>query len=446
MWMPNLQYVYNLQSNDEQMTEAQFLKERNLNIKERLLQDTSSESELDELGSDDEVNGAHGDEEPDSDDENDLSESDDSVLEKFLNKNLAEIENNSMMKKVQEVHGPNLAGEKTNGEKDDSPPETNKDGTEVKSVEMRSADQLNDDGNSSSDDFAEPKSLEKSERRRAQIGKNVFGNIDKNLEIIFPEDNDKIEDSPNGSKRRSGRSSKNNSDCEILDTSMFKETKTKTLDGAQLSKRLSNVNRQKVTTSRALPDDTISLSSDSDLEMETIPKTHNENGDNADGEEETSKRATRQMLRPDQLAGETKRAQREENERVKRLVEKHDRIDKMKGSQKQDTRVVDGDNTEEKPREVLLDYHTKEKMKIVVHKEIVKHLKEHQIEGIKFMYDCCYGSVDEMRKFPGSGCILAHCMGLGKTLQVINSILGRNPLELFIQCSAILSSSLSSTR
>lgn len=34
------------------------------------------------------------------------------------------------------------------------------------------------------------------------------------------------------------------------------------------------------------------------------------------------------------------------------------------------------------------------------------------------MYDSCYGSVDSLEKFPGSGCILAHCMGLGKTLQV----------------------------
>lgn len=70
--------------------------------------------------------------------------------------------------------------------------------------------------------------------------------------------------------------------------------------------------------------------------------------------------------------------------------------------------------------ELVLDYDSKKKEKIIVHPDITKHLKEHQHDGIKFMYDCCYGSVDNLEKFPGSGCILAHCMGLGKTLQLIS--------------------------
>lgn len=34
------------------------------------------------------------------------------------------------------------------------------------------------------------------------------------------------------------------------------------------------------------------------------------------------------------------------------------------------------------------------------------------------MWDCCCESVKKVEKSSGSGCILAHCMGLGKTLQV----------------------------
>lgn len=63
--------------------------------------------------------------------------------------------------------------------------------------------------------------------------------------------------------------------------------------------------------------------------------------------------------------------------------------------------------------EIVLDVNEATNQKIVIHKQLVKHLKPHQIEGVKHMFNCCYGSVK------GSGCILAHCMGLGKTLQLI---------------------------
>lgn len=38
------------------------------------------------------------------------------------------------------------------------------------------------------------------------------------------------------------------------------------------------------------------------------------------------------------------------------------------------------------------------------------------------MWDACFESLKEIEKTKGSGCILAHCMGLGKTFQVRNFV------------------------
>lgn len=52
---------------------------------------------------------------------------------------------------------------------------------------------------------------------------------------------------------------------------------------------------------------------------------------------------------------------------------------------------------------------------VVVDPRLSKILRPHQIEGVKFLYDCVTG-----RKIEGAhGCIMADEMGLGKTLQCI---------------------------
>jgi DNA repair and recombination protein RAD54B len=56
-----------------------------------------------------------------------------------------------------------------------------------------------------------------------------------------------------------------------------------------------------------------------------------------------------------------------------------------------------------------------------------QHLREHQREGVKFLYECVMG----MRDFNGQGALLADEMGLGKTLQTIAliwTLLKQNPI------------------
>ncbi|KAL8935807.1 MAG: hypothetical protein Q9211_004504, partial [Gyalolechia sp. 1 TL-2023] len=55
------------------------------------------------------------------------------------------------------------------------------------------------------------------------------------------------------------------------------------------------------------------------------------------------------------------------------------------------------------------------KVDVVVDPLLSGRLREHQREGVKFMYECVIG----LRDFPGHGAILADEMGLGKTLQTI---------------------------
>lgn len=251
----------------------------------------------------------------------------------------------------------------------------------------------------------------------SKVGKNVFGSIEKDNHIVIPSDEENDGSGSDSKKNPTEDKQKNEADSsgkdsDILDTTMFK-TSSKDLSRNQLSRVLQS-KTSKPTTTRVSPE-CISVSSDNDSEIESTTTEKKELVED-DDEEKDTQRPKRRLLRHDQLADDTKLAQREESDRIKRLDKKNERLSQYIESQRQSQSYFQADVDQ---NEVVLDFDSKKKEKILVHSEITKHLKAHQVDGIKFMYDCCYGSVDNLEKYPGSGCILAHCMGLGKTLQLI---------------------------
>merc|ERR1712154_500022 len=66
--------------------------------------------------------------------------------------------------------------------------------------------------------------------------------------------------------------------------------------------------------------------------------------------------------------------------------------------------------------------HTKNDPDIFLAPQLAAAIKPHQIGGVRFLYDNIIESVNRFSTSQGFGCILAHSMGLGKTMQIVSFI------------------------
>lgn len=151
----------------------------------------------------------------------------------------------------------------------------------------------------------------------------------------------------------------------------------------------------------------------SESESESGSESGKESSDEEDDEEDEDeltesqdpkgkkRKKIRKLIVDTKLASETKKALQEEKERAERLKKRK----KVATEEVEDRLVLEQDP---KSKEVKLE----------VRKALVPNILPHQRDGIKFLYDACVESLERVAAGRGTGAILAHCMGLGKTLQV----------------------------
>jgi transcriptional regulator ATRX len=133
----------------------------------------------------------------------------------------------------------------------------------------------------------------------------------------------------------------------------------------------------------------------------------------------------RKIIDDKELDTQTKHAVEAELERRKRIAEKQKEYnDNLLEQTTYKTTIENEEINNSNHRLILeLDPTTNEAL-IEVSPKLVKQFKPHQCDGIRFLWNNVFESLDaiENKKHNGNGCILAHCMGLGKTLQVISFI------------------------
>jgi SNF2 family DNA or RNA helicase len=152
--------------------------------------------------------------------------------------------------------------------------------------------------------------------------------------------------------------------------------------------------------------DPIVLDSDNESSSSSLSDDKRHSSHQARGGNTESRRRNIQKIRDiTTLSQQTQNKHKEEEERLERLRKRQEMIRSRPVLHGQEVSLNPG----RKPGEV----------DVKVTPEIGTRLLKHQVEGIQFMFDNLFESMDKAKTEEGNGCILSHMMGLGKTLQAI---------------------------
>ncbi|XP_069683035.1 transcriptional regulator ATRX-like isoform X2 [Periplaneta americana] len=232
---------------------------------------------------------------------------------------------------------------------------------------------------------SEEKMNTKEKTRKKKARRRIFGSDDDNSDVATSSSDNSSSDDFVTPKKKKRQAKKSDSD----------ESKSSDSDAVSAKK----VKRKRI---RAPASDS---SSDDDEDRKDASQKSETPG--------KGRKNIHRIMKDENVGEATRRAAREEEERKKRILEK----------QKMYNEIYKQMEGEEKIDKLVLDFEPETKEELVsVDPHIASKLKPHQVKGVKFMWDACFESLKQIQKTKGSGCILAHCMGLGKTFQVVTLV------------------------